>query len=77
MPLSDSAKRNILKLEHDNSLLQIDLDDLMNHTFDDLKNIPHTHGYRVAIQINKINMLRLEIERNEIEIAYMKSMSKV
>lgn len=74
MPLSDSIKRNILKLQHDNNLSQLDLDDLMKFNFDDIKNIPHTYGYRVAIQKNKIDMLKLQIERNEIEIAYMKSM---
>jgi hypothetical protein len=74
MPLSESVKRNILKLQHDNNLSQLDLDDLMKFSFDDIKNIPHTYGYRVAVQKNKIDMLKLQIERNEIEIAYMKSM---
>jgi hypothetical protein len=74
MSLSDSVKRNILKLQHDNSLAQLDLEDMMKFNFDDIKSIPHTYGYRVAIQKNKIDMLKLQIERNEIEIAYMKSM---
>ena len=74
MPLSDSVKRNILKLQYDNSLLQLDLEDMMNFNFDDIKHIPHTYGYQVAKQKNMIDSVKLRIERNEIEIAYMKSM---
>ena len=46
----------------------------MNYNFDDIKHRPHTYGYSVAKQKNMIDSVKLRIERNEIEIAYMKSM---
>jgi len=64
-------------MQYDNSLLQLDLDEMMKVSFDDNKNIPHSYNYYVAKQQNMIESIKLRIERNEIEIAYLKGMYNV
>jgi len=68
---TDAVKRAMLDHQHDINHLQFTLKELLlNTNFDDLKNIPPTYKYRVAIQKNKIEMIKLRIENHQIELDY-------
>jgi len=61
----------MLDHQHDINHLQLILEELLlTNNFDDLKNRPPTYKYRVAIQKNKIEMVKLQIENHQIELDF-------
>lgn len=62
----------IAMLDHTHAIncKKVDLAELLKNNFDDLKNIPATYKYRVAMQKNKVEMIQLQIQAHQIELDY-------
>lgn len=72
MELSDSVKRQLCKMEYEIKLKKIDIEEEQKHSFEDLKEVPFIHKYRIDKHKNKLQRLTLELEDMYIELEYFK-----